>query len=182
MDNNIVQHNANLLWNHGHRRLDVDGQGKLSVISDWDIGGRIRKFFRNWNGAVTQKINTAVAQTLDSIEKARIEKVWDDRPKSLWFRLNIYLGASYGGEEDYPLRYLAHRIDNIAKFKHIPGIKAKTDYLGILDDRYECEKLLKYHLKKQKAKANGEDLSGKEKFSHYGFFGHKPRIGCSDWD
>lgn len=175
MDHNIVKYNANLLWNNGHRRLDVDDQGKLSVISDWDIGGRIRKLFRNWKGAVTQKINTAVAQTLDSIQEAHIEKVWDDRPKSLWFRLNIYLGASYRGEEDYPLRYLAQRIDNIAQFKHIPGIKAKTDYLRILDDRYECEKLLKYHLKKQKAKANGEDLKGLIKFSaSTGFGGWQP--------
>lgn len=142
MDNSIVNHNANLLWNFSNRNLDVNSQGKLSVIEDWDLCGRIRKFFRNWKGAVTQKIHNAVIQTLDSIETARIDKVKDP----FWKR----------GWRSHDLKALADRIDGIAKFKLIPGIKEKTDYLRILSDRYYNFDIIKWELQKQRAKANGQ--------------------------
>ena len=179
MENSIVKHNAYVLWNYGRSRLDVDDHGKLSVINNWNICGRIRKFFKNWKGAVTEKIHNAVIQTLDSIETARIKEVWDeDPPKNAWWSVKPSI--------PYTLRELADDIDRMAKFKLIPGIKKKTDYLRILSDRYHNDNIIAQELKNQRAKANGEDISCHDKFFNnlifIGLKGTKDPIGCSDWD
>jgi hypothetical protein len=66
------QVNANVIWNshyEGGSILDVDGKGRLSIISEWNYIGRFIKWVRDWctNGSVTERINCAVKKTLEDI-------------------------------------------------------------------------------------------------------------------
>jgi hypothetical protein len=181
MDNSIVYHNANFLWNFSDRHLDVDSQGKLSVIQDWDLCSRIRKFFRNWKGAVTQKIHNAVLQTLDSIEKTQIKEVWDEySPREYWgykFKDSVSWVP-----ENRSLRELADHIDRVAKFKLIPGIKSKTDTLRILSDRYDAQDEMKKHLLKLRRKAEGEATPFKPGLKiRFGLGGRTKKDPNYDW-
>ncbi len=109
----IRDHNANVLWNsHSHANFDVDSKGRLLAISKWNVFGRLFKWIRNLNGAVTDKVNQTVASTFDAIaevnNQADAKKIYVRDQE--WGVNALFFDATAAYSPYYPAPDLAHKI------------------------------------------------------------------------
>lgn len=141
MKNEVTLSNIQLLWNHSeNENWDVNRDGKLSILSNWNLIGRFIKWISNRNGEVTAKIHTAIKETLDVIasahEKKQLVYVRNEDPKADFFK------ATLAYSPQFPAYYLAEKISK-SSFSKDSSIKEIAERIVIQKDHYPNSKTIK---------------------------------------
>jgi hypothetical protein len=125
MNLDTVKNNAAVLFNNADAILNVDNSGNLSIISNWNLIGRLVKFLKNLDGSVTEKINNAALKTLDMI--AMINRSSSNGGC-------IYINGGYSAPI-YPANYLGREMLK-DQWGQVEGIRVLADELLRQKDLY----------------------------------------------
>ena len=134
MDIDLVKQNATILFNAADRNLTCDGKGEISVISKWNLIGRLIKWMSNRDGSVTKKVCRAAFETLVEIDRLNSTDpfkrfyVWHEEVGFTFF------DATKAYSSYYPADKLVSAINNVDKFKQDSDIqKVSSDILKHMD-------------------------------------------------
>lgn len=117
----IITHNTDILWNSTEdANFNVDNEGRLSVISKWNLIGRLVKWVRDWNGDVTAKINEAIKETFDGIRESNAQNkfIYVRKRGNFWFFDSVRAYSSH-----YPAYYVAEKIQKSSQFSKANSIQ-----------------------------------------------------------
>ncbi len=136
----VMQCNANVLWNDSSSNLDVNKDGKLSVISKWNLIGRFWKWIRNFDGGVTEKIHQAVKETFETILEENNNK------RLVYVRyygrglITIAFDPVATYSPQYPANYVASLIKDNPPFDKIQDIVDVADKVMQQKNQYPISK------------------------------------------
>lgn len=133
MHKKIMEDNAIVLWNSTSTSIyNVDKDDRLSLISQWNLIGRLFKWIRNWyeNGGVTARINLAACRTLDEIYKQNEAAKATGVKKTLIYVINRdnswFFDATAAYSKQYPTSLLKNQLAANDQFSNIDEVMKKA--------------------------------------------------------